>query len=137
MLSAEAALTPSRRFDRAYERLALPRLHRAARFEFLVLAGALGLIDAKPSSLLLGVEPSDPSTMAAKRVFGIGDAINLQRRAGELVAATDVPAGALDLALVNWARTTDDRITAGSDVTAPDALIERIAGVLGVTAQAD
>ena len=132
LLSGEAALTPARRFERAFERLALPRMNRAARYEFLLLAGGLGLIDAQPSSLLFGVEATDPATMAAKRVFGIGDAINLQRRATELVTACDVAPGALDLALVNWARGLEDRITAGSDVAVDPAAVALLETALGL-----
>jgi hypothetical protein len=114
LLSGERSLTPERRFERAFERLSLPKLSRAARYEFLLVAGARGLLDVRPSTLLLGVEPTDPTTMAAKRVFGIGDAINLQRRAAELAAACQVPIGALDLALRNWAAADDARVTPGA-----------------------
>jgi hypothetical protein len=109
----DAAWTPQRRFERAYERLALPGLGRGPRYETLVLLGTLGLVDLRPWSLHL-VDPMDPTTVAAKRVFGIGDALNLQRRAGELAAAAEVPIEALDLALVNWSRPPDDRVTAGA-----------------------
>ena len=74
------------------------------RYDFLVTLGALGVVDVAPSSLLLGSEAADPTVVAAKRVFGIGDAINLQRRASDLAAAIGVEIAALDLALVNWAR---------------------------------
>jgi hypothetical protein len=50
-------------------------------------------------------------TLAAKRVFAIGDRLTLERRARELAAAAEVPIEALDLALENWARS--DRITQG------------------------
>jgi hypothetical protein len=56
----------------------------------------------------------DPTTIAAKRVFGIGDAMNLQRRASDLAGATGVPMEALDLALLNWSRPVGERITAGA-----------------------
>jgi hypothetical protein len=56
----------------------------------------------------------DPTTVAAKRVFAIGDAMNLQRRASDLAAAAEVPIEALDLALLNWSRPEDDRVTAGA-----------------------
>jgi hypothetical protein len=56
----------------------------------------------------------DPTTVAAKRVFGIGDTMNLQRRASDLAAAAGVPIEALDLALLNWSRAEDERITAGA-----------------------
>jgi hypothetical protein len=62
----------------------------------------------------------DPTTIAAKRVFGIGDAINLQRRASDLSTTLGVPMEALDLALLNWSRGGDDRITAGAPEVAFD-----------------
>ena len=98
---------------RAFERLALPGFGRGPRYELLVLLGTLGVSDLSPSSLHLG-DPLDPTTVAAKRVFGIGDAMNLRRRASELAAAAGVPIEALDLALVNWSRPEEDRITAGA-----------------------
>jgi hypothetical protein len=137
LFTGEAALTPARRFERGFERLSLPRLHRAARYEFLLLAGGLGLLDVRSSSLLFGVEAMDGATLAAKRVFGIGDAINLQRRATELLAASEITPGALDLALVNWARPADDRITAGSHVVADPAATARVEAALGISSIAD
>jgi hypothetical protein len=116
-LAGEPAWSPERRFDRAFERLALPGLGRAQRYDFLVTAGALGLADVRPASLHLLADPRDPALLAAKRVFGIGDPLIVARRAGELAAAAAVPVAALDLGLVNWGRRTDDpqapRITAG------------------------
>jgi hypothetical protein len=112
-LAGDAAWEPQRRFERAFERLALPGFARAPRYELLVLAGHLGVADLRPWSLHLN-DPLDPTTVAAKRVFGIGDAINLQRRASDLATAAGVPIEALDLALLNWARSDEDRITAGA-----------------------
>jgi hypothetical protein len=133
MLSAERSLTPPRRFERAFERLSLPRYPRAARYEFLVLAGGLGLLEVQPSSLLLAAaEPMDPALLAAKRIFGIGDAINLQRRASELLQASEVTAAALELALVNWSRPPGERITAGSQAGEDAAALARVSRVLGV-----
>ncbi len=133
LLSAEASLTPARRFDRAFERLALPRFARPARYEFLVLAGGLGLLDVEPSSLLLAsAEAMDPVLLAAKRILGIGDAINLQRRASELVAATQVAPAALDLALLNWGRPPGERVTAGSRAQEDPEVRARVADALGV-----
>jgi hypothetical protein len=119
--AGEASWTPQRRFERAFERLALPGFPRGARYELLVLLGSLGVLDIRPWSLHL-VDAMDPATIAAKRVFGIGDALNLQRRATELAVAAGVPIEALDLALVNWARPEAQRITGGvpdGDGTAP------------------
>jgi len=71
-------------------------------------------------------EPNDPTTVAAKRVFAIGDAMNLQRRAADLAGATGVPIEALDLALLNWSRPEDDRITAGAGPVDDGPLRERL-----------
>jgi hypothetical protein len=126
-LAGEAGWSPERRFDRAFERLALPGLGRAQRYDFLVTAGALGLADVRAASLHLLADPRDPTLLAAKRVFGIGDPLLLARRAGELAAQAALPVAALDLGLVNWGRRTDDpdapRITAGGPGEPdPDAL---------------
>lgn len=126
-LAGEASWTPERRFDRALERLALPGLARAQRYEFLTTAGALGLADVRPAALHLMEEPRDPTVVAAKRVFGIGDPLLVARRAGEVAAAAAVPSAAFDLGLVNWGRCTDDptapRIACGSAAEPdPDAL---------------
>ena len=102
---------PERRFERIFERLAIPGLPRAARFELLVTLGALGRYELRAGSLALRGAPDDVST-AAKRVFGIGDALLLERRAAELAEECAVPVGALDLALYNWAR-PDARATVG------------------------
>jgi hypothetical protein len=132
LAAGEASLNPQRRFERAFERLSLPGLHRAPRYEFLVVAGRLGLLEVTPSSLLLGTDPTDPTVVAAKRILGIGDAINLQRRASELAAEAGVPIAALDVGFLNWARPEDDRVTAGSTVAADPAARERVATVLGI-----
>jgi hypothetical protein len=132
LAAGEAALNPQRRFERAFERLSLPGLRRAPRYEFLVVAGRLGLLDVEASSLLLSTDPTDPTVLAAKRILGIGDAINLQRRAGELAAEAGVPIAALDLAFANWTRPEEDRITAGSTAEPDPAVRERVAGVLGI-----
>ena len=72
-LAGEPHGLPERRFDRAFERLALPGVGRGQRFEFLLTAGALGLADLRAAALhLLGAD-RDPAVVAAKRVFGIGD----------------------------------------------------------------
>jgi hypothetical protein len=132
LAAAEAALNPQRRFERAFERLSLPGLRRAPRYEFLVVAGRLGLLDVEASSLQLSTDPTDPTVLAAKRILGIGDAINLQRRAGELAAEAGIPIAALDLAFANWMRPEEDRITAGSTAEPDPAVRERVGGVLGV-----
>lgn len=111
-LAGEPGWSAQRRFDRAYERLALPGFGRTARYEFLTLAGALGLADLEPTSLQLS-DASAPITVAAKRVFGIGDLLLIARRAGELAGVAGLPLGTFDLGLQNWSRPTDARVRAG------------------------
>ena len=45
--TGDAAWPPERRFARAFERLALPGLHRDARFDLLVTLGRLGVYDLR------------------------------------------------------------------------------------------
>jgi hypothetical protein len=106
---ADTAWSPERRFARAFERLALPGLHREARFELLVSLGALGLYELIPGTLQLG--GNGPVTLAAKRALAIGDTMLLDRRAAALAAAAQIPLAALDLAFYNWER--GERATAG------------------------
>jgi len=98
--TGEPAWTPERRFARAYERLALPALHRDARFDLLVTLGWLGVYELEAGSLALGGD--NRVTVAAKRGLGIGDPHLLERRAAELAAGCGVPLAALDLGLFNW-----------------------------------
>jgi hypothetical protein len=108
----EPEWSAERRFARAFERLALPGFHRDARFDLLVTLGCLGVFELRPGTLAVG--GSDEVTLAAKRAFGIGDAMLLERRAEQLARACGVPLAALDLALYNWARPqTDRRATLG------------------------
>lgn len=131
-LAGEASWTPQRRFDRAYERAAVPGFGRVPRYEHLVAAGALGLLDVAPSSLVLA-EPLAPTTIAAKRIFGIGDTMNLSRRFSDLHHALEVPVAAFDLALQNWVQPPNvPRITAGSRAVVDEALRARLASVLGL-----
>ena len=68
--------------------------------------GRLGLYEIQADSLELGVPRAataeDPTVLAAKRGFGIGDPLLLERRAAALAEAAGVPIEALDLALANW-----------------------------------
>lgn len=136
--AGEPAWSPERRFARAYERLALPGLHRDARFDLLVALGELGLHELRAGSLELG--GADETTIAAKRVFGIADTMLLERRASELAAAGEVPLAALDLALWNWNRLPQPgaggerpRATLGTPDAAPDAdTYARVAAALGL-----
>jgi len=128
-IAGEPSWTPERRFDRVFERLALPGLTRDARYELLVSLGRLGVVDLRPSSLQFG---DGDTTIAAKRVFGIGDKILLERRARALADATDVPIEALDLALFNWGARGGARATYGSRAVVADEQRAAIADVLGV-----
>ena len=129
-LLGDASWTPERRFDRDFERLALPGLGRAQRFDLLVAAGRLGLADVH----VFALHPSDddPGSMAAKRVFGIGERFVLERRAADLADEADVPLEALELALFNWGQPLDARATLGSRAQAEPEERERIARALGV-----
>jgi hypothetical protein len=134
--SQEAALvgdpswTPERRFERAFERLAVRGFARGPRYELLVSLGHLGVIDLRPTSLHL-VEPLDPAVVSAKRIFGIGDAINLRRRSAALARDAGLPIEALDLALVNFARPAGERVAMGARVTGADreASLEALLGL--------
>lgn len=108
-VTADASWSPEQRFERIYERLALPGLHRRARYDLLITLGRLGRYPLVAPALLLSED--DAVTLAAKRIFGIGDRLTLERRARELARAAAIPVEALDLALENWAR--EEPITAG------------------------
>jgi hypothetical protein len=110
-LRGEPGWTPERRFERGFERLSLPGLHRAARMDFLAIVGRLGVVDLMASSLHL--QGSEPTTVAAKRVFGIGEPMLLERRARSLADGVGVPLEALDLALYNFGA-GDRRATLGA-----------------------
>jgi hypothetical protein len=122
--AGEPSWTPERRFARAFERLALPGLHRDARFDLLVTLGQVGLFELRAGALQLG--GADETTVAAKRVFAIGDTLLLERRAADFAQACDVPLAALDLALWNWSRPParpglpSPRATLGFPGLAPD-----------------
>ncbi len=104
--TGDPAWSPERRFERVFERLALPGFARMGRYELLVTLGRLGLYELTPDSLQLagarGLSSEDLTTLAAKRVFGIGDPLVLERRAQSLAQAAAVPIETLDLALANW-----------------------------------
>lgn len=121
--------TAERRFERLYERLALRGTNRAVRYDLLVTLGRLGLYELRADSLHLGsgrgVSPSDAATDAAKRVFGIGDPMLLDRRAKALAQAASLPIEALDLALFNWGAT--QRAGGGIDPREGDETAEQLA----------
>jgi len=128
-LDGEAAWTPERRFDRAFERLGSLGLARGARYDLLVVLGRVGLLDARPASLHFG--DRDDTSLAAKRVFGIGDRFVLDRRAADLAAEAGVPIEALDLALANL--DAEEHMTLGApDDVADDEVRARAAAALGV-----
>jgi hypothetical protein len=128
--TGETGWSSDRRFARVFERLALPGLHRDARFELLVSLGALGVYDLGAGSLQLGGE--NQVTIAAKRALGIGDSLLLDRRARELAQACQLPLEALDLGLHNWE--TRQRVTMGIGAQAevPPGILARVHGALGL-----
>ena len=131
-LSGEAEWEPARRFARTFERLALPGLPRGPRYDFLVTLGALGVVDVQAGALAVGKDAGDPVVGAAKRVLGIGDAMNLERRAADLARGAGVPFGALDLALFNFSAASEERATMGARTAADPARRAAIAAALGV-----
>jgi hypothetical protein len=126
--TGEEAWSPDRRFARIFERLSLPGLHRAARFECLVSAGETGLYEVRAGALAFG--GSDEVTVAAKRAFGIGDALLLERRAAILAQACGIPLPALDLALYNWG--SGQRAVVGVPVDPDSQALSGAADALGL-----
>jgi len=121
----EAVWTPSRRFQRVFERLAVKGFSRDARYDLLATLGRLGVYELQGTSLFLGGD--DETTVAAKRVFGIGDTLLLERRAADLAEACELPLEVLDVGLWNWGRpparplVPGGRATLGAPVGEPDA----------------
>jgi hypothetical protein len=121
--AGEESWTPERRFARVFERLALPGLHRGARFELLTSLGRLGVYDLRAGALALG--GNDDVTLAAKRILGIGDPMLLERRAVDLAAGCELPLEALDLGFDNWER--GSRVRLGMDsAEGPDAGLQTV-----------
>lgn len=122
--------TPERRFERAFERLSLPGLHRGAKFDLLTTLGGLGVYELRAGSLFL--RSSDEVTIAAKRLLGIGDPLLLDRRAATLAQACEVPLQAVDLGFYNWERGA--RFAAGMDpALEPDpTVLSRAQAALGM-----
>ncbi len=99
--TGELSWSPERRFERIFERLgSLGGVDRDIRFELLTLLGRLGLYEMRAGSLFLSGE--NEATWAAKRAFGIGDPLLLERRAAALAEDQGVPLEALDRALHSW-----------------------------------
>jgi hypothetical protein len=139
-LVGEESWTPQRRFERMFERLALPGFGRMGRYEFLVTLGRLGLYELQADSLHLAAGrvpgPDDLTTLAAKRVLAVGEPLYLERRALAFAAEIGVPIDVLDLAFANWG--AGERATLGFK---PDALerhtLERVRDALGLAATAE
>ncbi|HEV7586320.1 MAG TPA: hypothetical protein VGO14_11135 [Solirubrobacteraceae bacterium] len=134
-LTGDAGWSPERRFERIFERLALPGFGRTGRYELLLTLGTLGPYELRPDSLHLagaaGLSAGDTTALAAKRVFAIGDPLLLERRAGALAEAVSVPIETLDLALSNWA--SSQRATVGFPADISDgAALERAGAALGL-----
>ncbi|MDQ6836534.1 MAG: hypothetical protein M3016_10150 [Actinomycetota bacterium] len=122
--------TAQRRFSRAFERLALPGLTRGARFELLVALGQTATFDLRAATLGLG--GSDQVTLAAKRVFGIGDPMLLERRAGALATACGIDLAALDAGLDNWERETPAQLGVEPDVEPDPSVLAGVHAALGL-----
>jgi len=133
--TGDPAWSPERRFERLFERLALPGFSRAGRYELLVLLGRLGLYALRPDSLQLtgvrGAAAEDATALAAKRVFGIADPLLLERRSTALAQAVSVPIEALDLALANWAGAQPATLGFPREVV-DEGAFERAGDALGV-----
>lgn len=128
--TGDPAWTAERRFARAFERLALPGLHRDARFDLLVTLGTLGVHELRAGSLELGGE--NGATLGAKRALGIGDPLLLERRASQLATACQVPLAALDLGLHNWERAERSTLGVGPDVEPGSEALASILAALGL-----
>jgi hypothetical protein len=133
--NGDSVWSPERRFERLFERLALPGFARIGRYELLVALGRLGLYELLADSLQLagarGLAGDDPTTLAAKRVFGIGDPLLLERRAAALAQEAGVPIEALDLALANWAAPQPATLGLPRESADADAF-ERVGAALGL-----
>ncbi|HEX3689001.1 MAG TPA: hypothetical protein VHV28_04865 [Solirubrobacteraceae bacterium] len=128
--TGDGAWTPERRFARVFERLALPGLHRGARFDVLVTLGRLGVYDLSGGTLGLG--GNDPVTLAAKRVLGIGDVMLLERRSADLAAACELPLEALDLGFYNWERGSRTGLGIPPSTEPDPALLDAAQAALGL-----
>ncbi len=124
----DVAWAPERRFERVFERLALPGLHRDARFDLLVTLGRVGAYELRGGKLQLG--GPDEVTVAAKRALGIGDPMLLERRARELAEACELPLEALDVGLYNWGRGERTRLGVPAGTEPDPDVLERVRGAL-------
>ncbi len=131
--AGEDSWTPQRRFERVFERLALPGLGRRGRYELLVTLGRLGLYRLEADSLHLaagrGAGAEEETTLAAKRVLGVGEPVYLERRALAFARELSVPIDVLDLAFANWG--AGERATLGFPADTVDAqALERVRDAL-------
>jgi hypothetical protein len=133
--SGDPGWSAQRRFERLFERLALPGFGRMGRYDLLITLGRLGLYELQGDSLHLlgvrGLSSSDLTTLGAKRLFAIGDPIHLERRAAALAEAIAVPVETLDLAIANWASPQRATLGTSADMSDRDALA-RARGALGL-----
>ena len=122
-ITGEPSWTATRRFARAYERLSLPGITRAQRYDFLAVLGAAATYDLEADAL--HPQGTDPTTVAAKRALVSGETMFLERRVKALAEATGVPIAALDKGLATWDST--------EPVEAPDGpLYEQVSAALRV-----
>jgi hypothetical protein len=128
--TGEEGWNPERRFGRVFERLALPGLHRDARFDLLVTLGRLGVFELRADALGFGAP--DEVTVAAKRAFGIGDPLLLERRSRTLAEACGVPLESLDLGLFNWGRGERATVGLGPDAEPDAGALAGARGALGL-----
>jgi hypothetical protein len=131
--AGDQSWTAERRFERVFERLALPGFGRMGRYDLLVALARLGIYELEPDSLHLagGTGAGDPTAAAAKRVFAIGDPLLLERRAAALARKVSVPIETLDLALANWV--SAERATLGfPPELSDDGAHERARDALGL-----
>lgn len=125
---ADPSWSEAQRFERVFGRLSLPGLDRRARYDLLATLGTLERYPLRAPSLLLTED--DSVSRAAKRVFGIGDRLVLERRVRDLAEASAVPVAAFDLALENWA--APQPIMLGVPRAQDQSALERVLTALGV-----
>jgi hypothetical protein len=133
--SGDPTWSEERRFERLFERLQLPGFGRMGRYDLLVTLGRLGLYEMRADAMHfaggLTQATGDLATLGAKRLFGIGDPLILERRALALAEGCGVPVEALDVAFANWS--TDERATLGMPAeTCDEQALERAGGALGL-----
>jgi hypothetical protein len=126
--TGEEIWTPERRFDRIFERLSLPGMHRDARFDLLTTLGRLGVYELRAGALRYGGE--NEVTVAAKRAFGIGDVMVLERRTAQLAEAAGIPLEAFDLGLFNWGRGERSGLGVSPDEPADETIVEHTRAAL-------